>query len=360
MNVRFLAFAALAASMALVSCNKETAPEQPGVPKSVTIKLANVVPGTKNAGGDQIAEGTAVVLNSFQVFFSDGTNLYKAKNADNATEATQYFGGADVSGNLEGSYHFLPSAVNKVIVIGNHNQIYASTEAELNLALEIENEQNADALTLYDEKGLTPVAGDDHSGDHSDGGASAVFTADLKLTPRIARLFIKDFTYTYKTDGSEYKTLDLKKLAINDYYGGITLADETGSDWQSAAISDATVWDWLAGLTAGWNCDDLTTISLTPASANTPVTKESKHYYHFFVADGLEPQLVLQCESDGMPLYLATSGFKLDGGEVTWENGYIYEMSFAFSDEDLTSPDKCVDITVTPVEWQVEVITPEF
>ena len=365
MNVKFLALAAVAASMTLVGCNKTLAPEEPGVPKSVTIKLANVVPGTRSAGGEQIAEGTAVTLTSFQIFFSDGTNLYTAKQADGTTDAVQYFSGADVAGNLEGSYHFLPSAVNKVIVVGNYgSQITETTEAKLDLALSIADEQDIDNLTLYAESGLTPVADDDndHSGNHDDGSASAVFEADLKVVPRIARIFITDFSYTYTTDGSAYKSLTLQKMALNNYYAANTLATQAVSDLQATAISDATAWDWLAGhSTPSWDWDDLSTITLTPTAANTAVTAESKHYYHFFVGSGAVPQLVLQCKSaDDTPLYLATSGFKVGGNDVTWQNGYIYELSFAFDDEDLTSPDKCVDITVTPHEWQVETITPEF
>ncbi len=362
MNVKFLALAAVAASMTLVGCNKTLTPEETGVPKSVTIKLANVVPGTRSAGGEQIAEGTAVTLTSFQIFFSDGTNLYTAKQADGTTDAVQYFSGADVAGNLEGSYHFLPSAVNKVIVVGNYgSQITEKTEADLNLALKIADEQDIDDLTLYAESGLTPVT-DDHSGVHDDGSASAVFEADLKVVPRIARIFITDFSYTYTTDGSAYKSLTLQKIALNNYYAANTLATQAVSDLQATAISDATAWDWLAGhSTPSWDWDDLSHITLTPTAANTAVTAESKHYYHFFVGSGAVPQLVLQCKSaDDTPLYLATSGFKVGGNDVTWQNGYIYELSFAFDDEDLTSPDKCVDITVTPHEWQVETITPEF
>ena len=195
-----------------------------------------------------------------------------------------------------------------------------------------------------------------------DGSASAVFEADLKVVPRIARIFITDFSYTYTTDGSAYKSLTLQKIALNNYYAANTLATQAVSDLQATAISDATAWDWLAGhSTPSWDWDDLSTITLTPTAANTAVTAESKHYYHFFVGSGAVPQLVLQCKSaDDTPLYLATSGFKVGGNDVTWQNGYIYELSFAFDDEDLTSPDKCVDITVTPHEWQVETITPEF
>ena len=326
MNVKFLALAAVAASMTLVGCNKTLTPEEPGVPKSVTIKLANVVPGTRSAGGEQIAEGTAVTLTSFQIFFSDGTNLYTAKQADGTTDAVQYFSGADVAGNLEGSYHFLPSAVNKVIVVGNYgSQITETTEAKLDLALSIADEQDIDNLTLYAESGLTPVAADDddHSGNHDDGSASAVFEADLKVVPRIARIFITDFSYTYTTDGSAYKSLTLQKMALNNYYAANTLATQAVSDLQATAISDATAWDWLAGhSTPSWDWDDLSTITLTPTAANTAVTEESKHYYHFFVGSGAVPQLVLQCKSaDDTPLYLATSGFKVSRSAETMSPG---------------------------------------
>ncbi len=38
----------------------------------------------------------------------------------------------------------------------------------------------------------------------------------------------------------------------------------------------------------------------------------------------------------------------------------IYVMNFAFSDEDLDNPQKCVEVTVDVMSWDVVPVTPEF
>lgn len=364
-NVKLLAMTALAASLAIVSCNKVGTPDEPGVPKSVTIKLSNVVPGTRSAGGSQISNGTPVTLNNFQVFFTDGNLLYVPKDVDNINDAETFFDGTSGSVPTEAKFHFLPAQVSDVVVIGNLTaeievEDGVTTLASLDQTLSIEDQQDIDNLTLYATAPLT-LSGEAHTPDHD----TPVYTADLELAPRIARLYIKDFSYTVKSDASVYKTLEMLKIAINNYYGEATLVDVTGADLQAQEINESTVWNWFSGFTGpGWFWDDLSGITLTATTANVPVTEDAGGlYYHFFV-DKLAskvPQLVLQCNSNGEPQYLATLNFKDElGAPIEWKNGYIYEMSFAFTDEQLSHPDKCVDITVTPVEWQVETVIPEF
>lgn len=366
-NVKLLALTALAASMAIVSCNKVGTPDEPGVPKSVTIKLSNVVPGTRSAGGSQISHGTPVTLNNFQVFFTDGNLLYVPKDVDNINDAETFFDGTSGSVPTEAKFHFLPAQVSDVVVIGNLTaeievEDGVTTLASLDQTLSIEDQQDIDNLTLYDKQKLK-VSGNSHEDEYSHD--TPVYTAALELKPRIARLYIKDFTYTVTSDASVYKTLEMLKIAINNYYGEATLVKVTGADLQAQEINESTVWNWFSGFPGpGWFWDDLSEITLTATTANVPVTKDAGGlYYHFFVTenDGKVPQLVLQCNSNGEPQYLATLNFKDElGAPIKWKNGYIYEMSFAFTDEQLSHPDKCVDITVTPVEWQVETVIPEF
>ncbi len=366
MNLKFFALAAVAVSVTLVSCNKTQTVSLPGTPKSVTIKLSNVVPGTRSMGGEQIAAGTKVTLNDFQVFFTDGTTLYLPKNIDNTDYAETYFDG---TGGVptEASFHFLPAQVTSVVVIGNigskitvENGVTALSELQ-NRELEIAGQQDIDNLTLYSGVQQLQLASD---ASHMDAHDTPVYTADLTLAPRIARLFVKDFTYSVKSDASVYKTLEMLKMAINNYYGKTTLGGSE-SELTSQEINTSTVWNWFSGFTdSAWNWDDLSSIKVTVTAANTPVSVEAGGlYYHFFVDDDKPqvPQLVLQCVSDDEPQYLATLNFKdSDGEPIAWENGYIYEMSFSFTDEQLSHPDKCVDITVNPVEWQVVTVTPEF
>ena len=70
---------AFAASMTFVACDKnesELGGTDSAAPKSVTINLANVAPATRSAGGDVLTTDNDIQLNSYQIFFTDGTNVY--------------------------------------------------------------------------------------------------------------------------------------------------------------------------------------------------------------------------------------------------------------------------------------------
>ena len=76
--------AAVVAAMSLASCQKEQeqAPENKTL-KSVEVKINNVAPVTRAIGGlGESLEGKNIQLNSLQFFFSDGTSLYEAKDAE--------------------------------------------------------------------------------------------------------------------------------------------------------------------------------------------------------------------------------------------------------------------------------------
>ena len=352
MKITNLMLVALAASMTFVACSKDDgAPAGQGTPKSVTIKLANVVTPSRSAVGEQIVAGKAVTLTKYQVFFSDGTNLYTAKDVNNQNDAVQYFDNTAGAVPTEGNFHFLPAAVNEVIVIGNHDKIDgAKTKAELDLELSIENEQDEDNLTLYATSALTPK-----TPEHADN--NPLYEANLTLAPTIARLYVKGFTYNAEkgTGNRKYTDLKLEKLALNNYYTTNTLVSKTKDGLTNEPLDKSTVWDWFAGLQVGFHNDPLT-YTLTP----TAPSATSMLYYHIFA--GLQPQLALRLTGDGTPLYLATSKFKKEDGSYvnTWEAGTVYEMEFNFSDTDFDQPDKCIDITVTPVKWVVVAVTPEF
>lgn len=362
MKLRSLLLMALA-STAFIACNdKEDA--TPQSPKSVTINLANVVQGTKSAGGDVLTENSPITLSKYQIFFSDGTNLYTAKQANATADADQYIDASD--GNLTGDrqFHFLPASVNKVILIGNRNEITnATTEADLDLALNIGDEQDADNLTLYAESGLTVK-----TPSHADG--NPLYSATLAPKPRIARLFVKSFNCTF-SNKPLYEKLNLEMLALNNYYKKWTLVGtDTPTEPNNTTLTAENVWNWFAGKTKAWDNDvfegtaatepyNTGAISLT--SANTSKTGVNL-YYHIFAGTTV-PQLVLRASGDNTPLYLLTVRFVKEGTneEITnWEAGMIYEMDFNFADTDFSQPDKCIDITVTPVNWKVTVVTPEY
>ena len=133
MKVKSFLLTALAASMTFVACdNKDDEMGQlDNTPKSVSIDLSNVIPVTRGAG-QEVEDNSKVSLTDLQVFFTDGTTLYKGKTIE-GTEATHYFSNkSNFDDRADKVFHFLPAEVNKVIVVGNNgSQINASTYVDL-------------------------------------------------------------------------------------------------------------------------------------------------------------------------------------------------------------------------------------
>ncbi len=330
------------AAIALLACNKEEVKVDDGPMKSVEVNLTNIL--TRSAG-TAIADGTTITLKDCHILFTDGTNFFPGKNAD-GTAADQYFGGTDVpSGPVR--YHFLPAAVNKVVVVGNGGLIQARTLADLEREIKIEDQQDAGSLLLYGESGLTLTTElDEHT---------PLYKATVNLVPRVARLEVSGFECEF-SDPPVYQEVALGKIALNNYYSKSKLVTPAPSDPVNQAISDVTVFPWINGLT-GWRVDPVG-VTLTPKAPGPDNTKTL--VYHTFPA--MVPQLVVTSANDDAPAYLATSGLTLqDGTAVTaFEAGKIYKLAFKFKDTDFNQPQKCIDVTVTVAAWKVVPVVPAF
>ena len=335
MNVKFLAFAAIAASMTLVACNKEVTPEEPGVPKSVTIKLANVVPGTRSADAP-VADNSQVTLKDFQVFFTDGTTLYKGQSVDGGATAHYFTTMSEYEGRTDEVFHFLPAAVNKVIVIGNlGGESQATTVAELQETLSIADQQDDADLYLYAEAPLTSSTGYDDAG-------HPLYTATVTLAPRVSRIEIASFTYSTSGEPAarKYTDIEISQVLLGNYYESANSVSGTVSGDRTRPMTEVT--------------HSYGTDAVRPA-------------YHFFpnasnIGDANCPQLLIRmvgtdASGNKVPLYLATQSFT---PAVTADFAKIYTISFEFDDDDMGDPEKCVDVTVQVTSWDVVAVTPNF
>ncbi len=340
-HLGLLTGAALAA-IALLACNKEEVKVDDGPMKSVEVNLTNIL--TRSAG-TAIADGTTITLKECHILFTDGTNFFLGKNAD-GTDADQYFGAADIpSGPVR--FHFLPAAVNKVVVVGNGGTVSAANLAALERDIMIENQQDAESLLLYGESGLTLTAElDEHT---------PLYKATVNLVPRVARLEVSGFECKF-SDPPVYQEVVLGKIALNNYYSKSKLVTPTPSVPVNQTIEEGTVFSWISSLT-GWRVDPVG-VTLTPKAAGPDNTKTL--VYHTFPA--MVPQLVVTSANDNAPAYLATSGLKLqDGTAITaFEAGKIYKLAFKFNDTDFNQPLKCIDVTVTVAAWKVVPVMPAF
>ena len=362
-----LMLSALAAVVALVACTKENPVEEGGNLKSVQLSIENVSYQTKGAGYSSDLENKEVVLNNIQIFFSDGSNVYLPKNVD-GTVAKTAFSAAELA-TAELNFHFLPASVDEVYALGNVATISVQDNdplSKLHATLKIGEQQNPDQLTLFAVSELQPMAAP--AGDHSSHiNSTKTYSATLQLAPRVARFEIKKISCDFSTV-PVFNSVEAVKLAFADYYQTSDLFTGTVADPMNMNTSSPeTIFSYLSGMSAGWNCDTWSTpLSLTPSAESVDVNLA----YNFFspmVSGGSYPRFVMQVTTDNSEIaYVMTVKFRKssDNSELAvtdFEPGCIYRITdFRFKDTDLIHQERCVEITVDVVEWSVVNIYPTF
>ena len=253
----------LMAAVSFAACDKgENGADGDKSPKSVTLTLSNVVPGTR-AADDPVAGDSKVTLNDFQVFFaeSDGT-LVKGKTLQN-TDAEHYFAVADFKDENK-VFHFLPAEVTKVIVVGNLSEdlktalASAGSTDDLKRTLSVAAEQDDANLALYDEVELTTVVGEDSAG-------HPLYKAAMVLEPRVARIEVVGFEYKAEVDDATqaekerlYESIQVEQIVLNNYYGQAEFVTGAVSGIKTNTPIDAgSVFGFFANAASDWTNDKL-------------------------------------------------------------------------------------------------------
>ena len=383
MKVKSFLLTALAASMTFVACdnNDNEMGQLDNTPKSVSINLPNVISALTRSAGQEIADATDVSLTDLQVFFTDGQNLVKGKTAE-GTDATHYFSSKNEFDNrADAVFHFLPAAVNKVIVVGNIGaESNENTYAGLQEDLAIADEQDAEDLFLYKEVELTTSASFDSEGHPLD-------EEDVEREPRVARIEVGSFEYAAidANTSRKYTSIEIDQIMLNNYYQvadnqtGVVSGSVNRAKSEITASTVFGIFEEAANAAPVWYSDvfsadaDPTTVlpvvTLNEAGSyiHTYEKGNVRPAYHFFpnatnIATTDHPQVVVKligtdASGNKTPLYLATNVFN---PAVTTEMAKIYVLDFEFNDNDLGNPEKCVNVTVTVKKWDVEAVTPEF
>lgn len=362
MKVYKLMLSALAAVAVFASCNKEnTTPESKNL-KSVQISLENVQVLTKNPGHATDLNGTKINLTSVQFFFSDGTSIYPVKTAD-GTDADTYLSGTELADLSNIQYHFIPAAANRVFAIGNMDEfVNAASVTEIMKTLQIQEEQNPNDLTLYAASYMVNEATDHPAHPETD-----VYTVNLNLMPRIARIEVKGASCKFSSPAL-YDKIQIKSLAFVDYYQNCNLRTGEASTPVELELNDVNVHNFFAGVPASgvWNVDK-TTAAITPTNPDVAAA-DFDFAYNFFPSEGVYPRLIAdvvttsgEAESSA---YLATLGFHDSASNhlaaTDFQPGKIYRLSFDFMDTDLEHHDRCVEMNVTVASWEVVAVTPVF
>ena len=376
--------AAVVAAMSLASCQKEQeqAPENKTF-KSVEVKINNVAPVTRAIGGlGESLEGKNIQLNSLQFFFSDGTSLYEAKDAE-GNVADVYYDAAELAaldGSISAKFHFLPAAVKKVIVIGNYSASAASTETALDAELEIAKYQDVTNFPLYAEGTLGLASSNAHD-IGSNGHLSNVYTVNLDVYPHVARFEITGIGCTLPLNSG--KIVKVVSIAFADFFDKCDFRTAVGNTLRSVQLNQQDIYTYFQEQmsTAKWNNDFFNGLNGQVGAGNShPVIEltaantfvETDIAYNFFCKGAPSPCLLLNVieyenqaafdVNNGTPGYLYTNVYRLNSTEpvTTFEPGKIYRMAIRFNEDDLQHQERCLDISLNIAEWIVINVTPEF
>ena len=375
--------AAFAAMVAFAGCQKEQDPVENTNLKSVEVQINNVFPSTKAIGQDESLEGKNVQLNSLQFFFSDGTNLYEAKDQD-GNKANVYFDAAELAamnGNISAKFHFLPASVKKVIVIGNLDESTVTQENQLDAELEIINYQDVTNFPLYAEGALGAPQENAHDNIENGEHLSNVYNVKLSIYPHVARFEITGLGCTLPTDSE--KIVEVKSIAFADFNDKCDFRTGTSHTLRGVQLTQQHIFTYFQEQmsTTKWNNDFFNGKHEEENAGNShPVamftaanpSMTTNIAYNFFCKGAPSPALLLNVieyddqhaydAKNGTPGYLYTNTYLLNSNETvtSFEPGKIYRMNINFNETNLKHQERCLDITVQVAEWVVINVTPKF
>jgi hypothetical protein len=387
MKLTKLMLSAFVAALALVSCNKqETTPIQTSNRlKTVEISLENII-FTKGPAGDPIANGQKITVKDFQIFLLDAAgNEYKGKSDDGAADAKSYWNSTDlVSGlPLDAAFHYVDPNCTKVVAVANMGtkyDDYAALKNALATPLAIGGQQDQNALALYAES-TDFVENGIHESDPVEYDQPA-YKVSLTLKPRISRFEIDGFSVILEDPANpKYGEIKITQLAFQNYYPNADLLDKDihVSGTLVNPITDFTnqsaVYTWLDGISNPNNEWFRDSFDITLNSANgfvQDLPEKGKLAYHMFSCDEA-PVFVLKLLVDGQPAYLYTKNLKDQTNTVisAFEPGKIYRMSgegevdgstgtIEIPEDKIDPMDRCLDITVDVMSWEIVLVKPEF
>ena len=381
MKLTKLMLSACVAALALVSCQKEEGPSVPveAKVKSVDVSIANMILTKSESAA--VTKGTKVNLKNFKIFLTnnDYSKVYEAFGSDGTTAAKTFFTAAEydiTDADAKASFHFVDPACTRVVVVANMGDIAWD---KIDDKILIGAQQDVSELALYGYSDLVS-AGSFHN-ETKDGVTYQlpVYKAKVTVKPRVSRFEMDGFYVNFKSD-PVYNSIKFKQIAVQNYYPEtqFNTGNESGSLVQHVTnfADQASTFAWLHNGVKDWYRDVFASpVEATPAApAVQALSGANKCYaYHFFSGDAV-PVIMIDLEADGLPAYLYSKTIKLaDGTPIEKiEEGHIYRMNAAGSvdtggdgdividEDDIDPADRCIDITVDVMAWEVILVTPEF
>ena len=381
MKLTKLMLSACVAALALLSCQKEDGPSVPveAKVKSVDVSIANMIL-TKSESAT-IAKGTKVNLKNFKIFLTDNnySKVYEAFGTDGTTAAKTFFTSAEydiTDADAKASFHFVDPACTRVVVVANMGDIAWD---KIDDKILIGAQQNASELALYGYSDLVSAGSFHNETKDNVTYQLPVYKAKVTVKPRVSRFEMDGFYVNFKSDPT-YSSIKFKQIAVQNYYPEtqFNTGNESGSLVQHVTnfADQASTFAWLHNGVKDWYRDVFASpVEVTPAAPSGQAISGANncYAYHFFSGDAV-PVIMIDLEADGLPAYLYSKTIKLtDGTPIEKiEEGHIYRMNAAGSvdtggdgdividEDDIDPADRCIDITVDVMAWEVILVTPEF
>ena len=347
--------------LGLSSCTKEKGAETSSADTyKVTLSFKNA---ETRADGAAAVQGTKVIINSGYICFVSANDAI----TDVYTISDDPTGGKNIKNSDLGS-----TAVNLNNVPGTSTKVYmiANKGTIANLPTPVVGNTMTDYMKnnmdVRDQSDYTKVTSIDNAS-LQDSGTPGVKNAALTLSTKVARIQIKGITFEGNVTGK------VAGIFINGYYSTMQLNGTGGT---------------LKGSTIGTDYDEDGAGSVFPSELGSyvfdkvdkpiaatvkPTTTDGVWGYNLFVS--ATPQIIIKLSNvfvDGHeltdPLFITINGFKNGGTAITnLAGGMIYTInteSLILKYEDMstepgTTPFQ-VDVTVTTVEWQETVVTPNI
>lgn len=373
------------ACLGMLACNKEKV-EVPGTDegtKSVAISL-NGLASTKAPGAIQTAE--QIALSNVTIYFTDasGAQIYHFEKL--SSSESEKWTALTTTGYI---FHKLPSAVEKVTIVGNDRGISAANMTELKkTVMKVSAEQDVKNVTLFGEGAVTPAEGEECP-DHSN-----LYTATVELKPLVARFEIGNIACTDVPSGAITK-YSLDVIGLINFNSAITLDGTTVSlpftlDNILAPGSPAAEGSYIFGEVSDGASNDYTDVKWawdkitdrTEVADGTDYNPaEGKFVYQFVpnkvngsqVSGALKPQIKLVLKDITWSTGAAnpfdsvvTASFNTSDGKplVDFEAGKIYTVDYRFDSGNVGpwNPEdvKCVQLVVKVASWEVVPLTPVF
>ncbi len=413
------------ATLLFASCQKEEGVKVDQQPKSVTVKLHGITPVTKSMQETAAAEDqkTQAVLNDVNILFvTTGGELVRGYESTGSTAdgtavvAKHYYTSEEITTNaFSSTFHFLPSNVDEVIVIGNYgSDIYVDGDVKTETALKAlgvtlettqtqSNGKVAPYLILYGTSGLTkknPSAHDPAVENHDN-----IYTANVKIEPIVSRFEVTGFTYNAIADQDDedgyldrlYKEVTVEKVIFHNFESKSTIVEQTvtadATNDRKYDVLPGNFSAWYAGITDAW-WNDAQNIKITNGDIDAPVGEtvwshaytgtpasgtdgedgyvaavEAKYpSYNVFPNQSVKPQIIVKFSAVNAKtnatesLYLKAVDFYETNPDqnITLTKNYVYKVNFEFDDNAWKNEERCVEVSVSVNPWNVVTVVPEF